>query len=670
MTDPSPAPGIVAVLDKRGRFWTAEPLFGMPQEIGDGPPWRRTRRLTLGAHLSGEGAGRARVGDLVLVGVAHPGHRGPPGQGGQSERDAPYGHAGSSARGGGRHSERRGGRGGPRGATGGQAEVLRLIGRPDIARDVLEGLMLHNGLARRFDADVEREARGAARLEHSLEQGAGPPRRDLRELVTFTIDPATARDFDDAISAERLPDGGARIWVHIADVAAHVQPGSALDREARMRATSVYVPGAVEPMLPHALSSDACSLQPGRDRAAVTVELDLDGARVRRVAFHRSLIRSDERLDYDRVDRIFAGRERAPEPWGESLEVAREVARALGEARARRAGALTLESTEPEFRFDDRGNVVEVSSAAVQSESHHLIEHLMIAANEAVAETLERHAAPCLYRVHERPQPERVRALVDQLASLGVATPPVPDELTGTRAAQLVGEVSRLLEAHLRRAERRGEGGRRALTSLVLRALQQAHYSPRNVGHAGLGSQCYCHFTSPIRRYPDIVCHRALLAVIGAGEGAPRAADLAELGQWTSERERGAMEVERDADDVACCFALERELYRREAGPGAQREYGAERVFGGEVVGLIGAGAFVAFGTDGRYEGMLPVRRIARAASREQGREWWELNEQGTILRGERSGATLRLGDPIAVRVARVDAPHGRVDLAPGEPED
>jgi ribonuclease R len=598
---------IVAVLQKRGRFWTAEPLFparGTDRER----PRPGSGRIALGGNLGrGEGA-KARAGDIVLVQIA----------------------------------TRRG--------RGGQARVARVIGRPDVAREVIEALMLDRGLARGFQPEVEREASQARDRDLKLRE-AGEARHDLRGLPTFTIDPIIARDFDDAVSAERIDGGGVRVWVHIADVSAHVREGSLLDREARRRSTSVYVPGAVEPMLPQALSNDACSLVPGRDRLAVTVELELRDGEVGRTAFYRSLIRSDERLDYERVDRIFAGRESAGEPWRGPLDAAREAAAAL-QRRREKGGALVLDSEEPEFSFDDQGNVSEIRGR-VQTESHRLIEHLMIAANEAVARRLNERGVPCLYRVHERPEPERVERLADQLASLEVPTPPLAKHMSPSQAAELVSVISRLVDDHVRRSGR----GRMALTSLVLRSLKQAYYSPKNLGHAGLHSASYCHFTSPIRRYPDLVCHRALLSTVGGSESAPRAGELAELGTWTSERERDAMTIERGADDVACCFALERALY----------EDGSEQSFAGEVVGLISAGAFVAFPTTSwLYEGMLPVRRLREAsADRGSASEWWEINELGTILHGERPGSTLRLGDPIEVRVARVDPVRGRADLIP-----
>jgi ribonuclease R len=222
--------------------------------------------------------------------------------------------------------------------------------------------------------------------------------------------------------------------------------------------------------------------------------------------------------------------------------------------------------------------------------------------------------------------------------------------MTPQQAADVVGEASSMVEQWV---SSRGGRGRRALTGLVLRSLKQAYYDHRNLGHAGLQSPRYCHFTSPIRRYPDLICHRALLSTIDGSEVAPEGSWLAAAGPWTSAREREAMTIERDADDVARCFLLERALF----------EAGSDAVFEGEVVGLAPVGAFVAFGFDGgEFEGLLPVRRMHG--------DWWELNDLGTMLVGSHSGRAVRLGDGVSVRVGRVDAPRGRVDLLPDVEED
>ena len=293
------------------------------------------------------------------------------------------------------------------------ARVVRRLGRPDVARDVLEALMLDRGLRRSFPRRVEEEA-----ADPEIELDAA--RRDLRDLATFTIDPDDAKDFDDAISAEPR-DGFIRLWVHIADVSAYVRPGGAIDSEALRRGTSVYVPGAVEPMLPEALSNRACSLRPGEDKLAVTVEMDVSGTDVRRVEFMRSLIRSDTRLTYGEVDEVFAGRARAGEPWGAPLACAREVAAALRTRRNER-GALEVHSLEPAFDFDEDGHVTGVRHEQ-ETESHTLIEELMILANEQVAGYLADRKLPALYRVHEKPDPQAVEAMVAQLASLDIPTP-------------------------------------------------------------------------------------------------------------------------------------------------------------------------------------------------------------------------------------------------------
>jgi ribonuclease R len=562
----------VAVLAKRGRFLVAEPAFE-----------RSGRRMT----IDGRGAKGASVGDLVLLGIGKRGVR-----------------------------------------------VVRSIGRPDVARDVIEALMLDRGLRRTFPHQVDSMA-----AEFAGDPPWEGPRRDLTDLPTFTIDPATARDFDDAVSARREGDR-VRVWVHIADVSAYVRPGSPVERETFRRATSVYVPGAVEPMLPEALSNEACSLKPGVPRNAVTVEIEMEGADAKSVAFHRSLIRSDKRLTYDEVDEVFAGRACAEDPWAEPLAAAREVAGAL-QARRESRGALAVESTEPQFDFDDAGHVIGVRREK-QTESHRVIEHLMILANERVADYLSERKAPTLYRVHERPDPQSVTWLINRLDSLDIPTPPMPEHLTPQQAGDIAGEASRLVAAHVRRV---GHGAR-GLHSMVLRSLKQAYYSPRNLGHAGLASPRYSHFTSPIRRYPDLVAHRSLLSALGIDDTRPAPSELDDAGEWSSAQERHAMLIERDADDICLAFLLERRLF----------EDGWEQTWDGEVVSLIASGAFIQFGDEG-FEGFLPVRKMRG--------DWWELNEFDTMLVGTESGKVIRIGDPISVEVAQVDTLRGRVDLVP-----
>ena len=567
-----PADPVVCVLTKRGRLTVAEPLFEPGERIS----------------LPGRALGDGRVGDIVLVG------------------------------------------GGKRGAR-----VVRRIGKPNIARDVLEAMMLDRELRRSFPRRVEEEA---SEVVTNGVRADSLQRRDLRDLPTFTIDPIDARDFDDAISAEALEGGRARVWVHIADVTAYVAPDGVIELEAFRRGTSVYVPGAVEPMLPQALSNDACSLRPHVDRLAVTVEMEIDGAEVVSVAFHRSIIRSDARLNYDQVDEVLAGRERAEAPWAKPLEVARRVAAALHDARQARGSALEVESSEPSFEFNDRGEVIAVHHDE-QTEAHRLIEHLMILANEQVAQFLQERKMPTLYRVHARPDPRSVEWLVAKLAALDVPTPPVPKDMTSQQAAEVVGAASRMVADYVRKTGR----GASVFPSLVLRALQKAYYSPENLGHAGLASPCYCHFTSPIRRYPDIVVHRGLLAALGLDDERPHAAEMEEAGVASSAAERRALAIERDAMDICFAFLLERRL---------RDDYDQE--FEGEIAGVIGAGAFIRFGEEG-FEGFLPRRRIRG--------DRWNLNETETALVGEHTGTALRLGDRVTVRVDRVDAPRGRVDL-------
>ena len=507
----------------------------------------------------------------------------------------------------------------------GRARVERVLGPSDHIDAVLEGLLWHEG--------VRRPPPPAPDELGELE----PDRVDLRDLLAFTIDPEEAKDFDDALSFRREGDG-LRVWVHIADVSRFVPAGSPLDHDAAERSFSVYVPGRVEPMLPELLSADLCSLRPHQDRSCVTVEMLFDGDLVPgEPRFYRSVIRSRERLTYPHAEAIVAGRERAGEELTEALSLAERLAVELRRRRYGR-GALRIETGEIAFAFDGRGGV-ERAWFETEPHAHALVEELMILANEAVAGLLAGRKGETLYRVHEQPDPQAIELLVGKLAELEVPTPPVPEQLTAREAARLAARVSARVTEYAAQSGRGGE----AFPALVLRSLKQARYDPRNLGHSGLASRAYCHFTSPIRRYPDLVCHRALLRELGAGEtGVPE--DLAELAEWASAREREASQIEYRADEICLAWLLESRLF----------DTGWDACFDGEIIGAIGSGIFVRF--DGVFEGYLPARLLPG--------DYFELNPLATALVGRRSGRRFRLGDSVSVRVERVERTEGKVSLA------
>ncbi len=510
----------------------------------------------------------------------------------------------------------------------GRARVEQVLGRVDRVETVLRALLLSRG------------ERGAHE-PHATPEPVLDGRVDLRHLTAFTIDPETAKDFDDAIAV--VPDratGGYRAFVHIADVSFFVPVGSPLDAGAAERGFSVYVPGLVAPMLPPALADDACSLRPHQDRLTVTVEVPFDGSLVAgEPLFYRSVIRSRARLAYGQAEAILAGREQAEAPVADGLRLAEQLATELRRRRFAR-GALRIESPEIAFSFDGDGGV-ERAWRQAEPHAHMLVEELMILANEAVAALLAGRRREALYRVHERPDPQSIARLLSMLADLDVPTPaaPDPDALAPAVAARLAAEISERVTEYVRTSGR----GSDAFPALVLRSLQQARYDPRNLGHAGLASPAYCHFTSPIRRYPDLVCHRALLRELGASDE-PLPGDLADLAVHLSAREREAADVEYAADGVCLAWLLERTLF----------EHGWEETFEGEIVGLIGSGLFVRFGDV--FEGYLPARRLPG--------DFFEVNALGTALRGRRGGRAFRLGDPIAVRVEEIRRAEGKVEVS------
>ena len=508
----------------------------------------------------------------------------------------------------------------------GRAHLVKVLGDASSIDAVIDGLLIEKG-----------ELGAQERYEPYEPDLVG--RIDLRELPTFTIDPETAKDYDDALSLRREGDG-LRLWVHIADVSAYVRAGTLLDSGAAGRANSVYVPGRVAPMLPHDIADDLCSLRAGVDRLCVTVEVPFDGnLRPGEATFYRSTIHSDARLTYGQAERILAGQEKADPVVLDGLKLADRLTAELRRRRFAR-GALRINSTEVTFSFDGKGGV-ENAWQEGEPASHRLVEELMILANEAVAALLSSRRRDGMFRIHEEPDPQSIALLLAKLAELEVPTPPAPkvEEIGPSDAAALAAAIADRLTEYVEKSGR----GRLSFPPLVLRSLKQARYAPQNYGHSGLASPAYCHFTSPIRRYPDLVQHRALLNELGL-DNEPLADDLPELAEHCSVREREAGKIEYLADEICLCWLLEQRLFVE----------GWDANFEGEVTGLIGAGLFVKFGDV--FEGFLPSCTLAD--------DRYEPTPLGTALVGRRSGRRFRIGDRIPVRVTGIRRAEGKVELA------
>jgi ribonuclease R len=501
-----------------------------------------------------------------------------------------------------------------------------VLGPASSIETVLEGLLVQEGELRGFEPYDPPPITTEGRV-------------DLRDEFSFTIDPETAKDFDDALTVTED-----RAFVHIADVSWFVPAGSPLDRGAQERAFSVYVPGLVSPMLPPELSEELCSLRPQTDRLCVTVEVPLQGGLpAGGPQFYRSVIRSRERLTYSRAQAILRGREQAGAELTEALRRAERLATALRDRRFAR-GALRIESGEVVFAFDGQGGV-ERAWRESEPHAHLLVEELMILANELVAGLLAGRRREALYRVHELPEPQSVQLMLARLADLGVPTPSAPERMSPSEAATVAGAAGEAVTAYIKRGGR----GRDAFPPIVLRALKQARYDPHNLGHMGLASPAYCHFTSPIRRYPDLVVHRALMRELGVSDE-PLPEDLPEVAEHASVRERHASQLEYQADELCLAWLLEQRLF----------ELGWEATFAGEITGVIVSGFFVRF--DEVFEGYVPARRLPG--------DYFELNELATALVGRRGGRTYRLGDPIEVRVQDVRRNEGKVELALADSRD
>jgi ribonuclease R len=486
-------------------------------------------------------------------------------------------------------------------------------------------------LPHEFPAVALREAQVFGAQVDARESDA---RVDLRDLPLVTIDGEDARDFDDAVYAEARPDGF-RLIVAIADVSHYVRPGSAIDAEAQKRGTSVYFPTRVLPMLPTALSDHLCSLAPHVDRLCFAADMlvSTNGA-LKGARFYPAVMRSAARLTYTLAfDALFAGRVAARAQIGpllERLTVLVDVYRALHKARSHR-GALDFDAPEAEFVIDE-GERVRGIELRVRNDAHRLVEECMILANVAVAEELEKKHAPTLYRVHGVPEEDKLDRLTAALKALNI----------DARIPQTV--TTRDLQAIARRVA--DVSARAFVESLVIRAMPQAMYQPANIGHFGLALTHYAHFTSPIRRYPDLVVHRTLKALLGAKGGSGvryEAHELAHLGESTSRLEKRADEADRYVSGFLKCTYLKERI---------------GQTFQGLITTVVEFGCFVQI-LDVAVDGLLHIDNLRD--------DRYVMEEDGHGWRGSRSGRRLRTGDHIRVLVTAVNPIEGLVDLSLAE---
>ncbi len=507
--------------------------------------------------------------------------------------------------------------------------VLEVLGRLEDKGVDLKVVMAKYGLPDAFPAEVEAEASRVA-SEVGPEDLVG--RTDFRPRETVTVDPETARDHDDAISLDKLGNGHWLLAVHIADVAHYVRPGSALDQEAYLRGTSVYFPDRVVPMLPHPLSSHICSLVDGQDRLTQSVVLELDAkARVKRVEFHDGVIRSAARMSYQQVQAIVDGdvtlRERFAflVPLFERMD---ELAKLMRQRRHER-GSLDFDLPEPKLVLDAAGEMTGIVATA-RTGSMRAIEEFMLAANEAVAAELQKHGAHALFRIHERPDPERVLEFSDLVASLGYRVPTNLEEIR-PEDFQLV----------LRQIE--GKPEEKLVSYLLLRTMRLARYHEENLGHFGLATEMYAHFTSPIRRYPDLVVHRALRG-LRHGRDAEREAQWKELlpewGRHLSEMERRANDAERELTEWKKVRFMADKL---------------GDTFTGYVTGVQAFGLFVEL-EEIYVQGLVHVSSMTD--------DYYRFNEKAHLLQGENTKKVYRLGDKVEVQVVRVDLERRQLDFA------
>jgi len=475
---------------------------------------------------------------------------------------------------------------------------------------------------RKFDLP-HRFSKGALALAKSVPDEVRPQdiegRRDLRELEFVTIDGETAKDFDDAVVC-RKEGKGFRLWVAIADVSHYVKHGDALDLEARERGTSVYFPRRVIPMLPEKLSNGICSLNPKVDRLAMVCEVEISAqGELGRYEFYPAVFRSQARLTYTKVWADIAG----GNPPGHLARL-NELFQALYLSREKR-GAIDFETIETRMVFDPKGKIEKIVPEA-RNDAHRIIEECMLAANVCAGNFIAERGQPVLYRVHDAPAEEKVTALRAFLGELGLGLPggdiPKPRDYAG------------LLE------KIRGRPDFQLLQTVLLRSLKQAMYTPENVGHFGLAFDAYVHFTSPIRRYPDLLVHRAIKALL-AGKRYDGGIDWLALGRHCSETERRADDASRDVESWLKCY------YMRDHVGG---------VFSGTITGVVPFGLFVTL-DEYFVDGLVHISEL--------GRDYFQYDGARHLLFGERTKKRFRLADRMKVKLVRVDVDQRKIDLVP-----
>ncbi|MBI5286146.1 MAG: ribonuclease R [Deltaproteobacteria bacterium] len=505
--------------------------------------------------------------------------------------------------------------------------LVEVLGEPDDPDVEIEVVARKYGLPYRFPTDVLKEAENVPQEVTDRDMKG---RVDLRGITTFTIDGEKARDFDDAVAVEKLKGGDVRLWVSIADVSYYVKEGSPLDKEAYERGNSVYFPDRCIPMLPEALSNRICSLNPHVDRLAFTVEMGFDKrGELKRSRFYESVIRSRERLTYTAVKGILVdegeGLRKRYSHILNNLEVMEELCLKL-KAKRMEKGSIDFDLPEPEIILDIEGRPEDIIRSE-RSIAHQLIEEFMLAANKEVAKFITRAGIPFLYRVHEGPDEEKIDDLRGFIAGFGYR---LNGGLTPKAFQRLLKEVE-------------GRPDERVINHILLRSMKQARYSEENQGHFGLAFDCYTHFTSPIRRYPDLVVHRLLKRAL-KGSFSAKAKQrweeaLPDIADHTSARERVAMESEREVVDLKKAQFM-------------QDKCG--KVYDGFIVGVTSFGFFVEL-KDYFVEGLVHVSTLRD--------DYYTFVEREHSLVGERRGKVYRIGDAVKVKVAKVDLERRRIDM-------